>query len=241
MNARDAGNPAGELLCEHNNHFTSALVVSALLLGPSCSKTSSQSKFATPNDAAKALLQAFKADEQQQITAIFGREALEAVASGDAVSDKQDREVVRLAMEQSWRWAPLGPDRQELIVGEEQWPFPVPLAKSGDQWVFDSEAGKRGGPRPPNRPQRAGCDRPLPRVRGLCRRNMRRTHTTGSRLAYTHSTCAVLPVTRMGSTGKPIPARSPALWATWLLKRRRRATQRIRPKAHRSGATGFVS
>ena len=46
-------------------------------------------------------------------------------------------------MEQSWRWAPLGPDRQELIMGDEQWPFPVPLAKSGDQWVFDAEAGKQ--------------------------------------------------------------------------------------------------
>ena len=79
----------------------------------------------------------------EQITAIFGRETVEAVASGDTVSDKRDREVVRLAMEQSWRWAPLGPDRQELIIGDEQWPFPVPLAKSGDQWVFDSEAGKQ--------------------------------------------------------------------------------------------------
>jgi hypothetical protein len=108
----------------------------------SCSKTSSQSKFATPNDAAKALLQAFKTDDAQQISAIFGREAFEEVASGDAVSDKQDRDVIAVAMEQSWRWAPLGSDRQELIVGEEQWPFPIPLAKSGDQWVFDSQAGK---------------------------------------------------------------------------------------------------
>jgi hypothetical protein len=125
-----------------HNHFTSALVLSVLLLGPSCTKTSSQSKFATPNDAAKALMQALKTDDTQQLTAIFGREPLEEVASGDAVSDKQDREVIALAMEQSWRWAPLGSDRQELIVGEEQWPFPIPLAKSGEQWVFDSEAGK---------------------------------------------------------------------------------------------------
>jgi len=125
------------------NYFTPALVAAALLLGQSCSRTSTQSKFATPEDAAKALMQALKTDNTEQITAIFGRDALEAVASGDAVSDKQDRAVVALAMEQSWRWAPLGPDRQELIVGDEQWPFPVPLAKSGDQWAFDSEAGKR--------------------------------------------------------------------------------------------------
>src|SRR4051812_28108874 len=125
-----------------HNHFTSALVVSALLLGASCTKTSSQSKFATPDDASKALIQAFKAGDTQQLAALFGRETLEEVASGDAVSDKQDREVIALAMEQSSRWTPLGSDRQELIVGEEQWPFPIPLAKSGDQWSFDSERGK---------------------------------------------------------------------------------------------------
>jgi len=120
-----------------------ALAVAILLMGPSCSRTPTQSKFATPDDAAKTLLQALKAENMEQIAAIFGRKTVEAVASGDTVSDKRDREVVRLAMEQSWRWAPLGPDRQELIIGDEQWPFPVPLAKSGDQWVFDAEAGKQ--------------------------------------------------------------------------------------------------
>ena len=119
------------------------LAVTVLLMGLSCSRPPAQSKFATPDDAAKALLQALKAENMEQLTAIFGRSTLEAVASGDTVSDKSDREVVRLAMEQSWRWSPLGSDRKELIIGDEQWPFPVPLAKSGDQWVFDAEAGKQ--------------------------------------------------------------------------------------------------
>jgi len=44
-------------------------------------------------------------------------------------------------MKQSVRWAPRGDDGKELIVGDEQWPFPVPLVKDGDQWRFDSEAG----------------------------------------------------------------------------------------------------
>ena len=125
------------------HYLMPALAVAILLMGPSCSRTPTQSKFATPDDAAKTLVQALKAENMEQIASIFGRKTVEAVASGDTVSDKRDREVVRLAMEQSWRWAPLGPDRQELIIGDEQWPFPVPLAKSGDQWVFDGEAGKQ--------------------------------------------------------------------------------------------------
>jgi hypothetical protein len=124
-------------------YFVPAVAIAVLLMGPSCSRTPAQSKFATPDAAAKALMQALKADNMDQITAIFGRDALEAVASGDAVSDKGDREVIGLAMELSWRWSPLGSDRKELIIGDEQWPFPVPLAKSGDRWVFDAEAGKQ--------------------------------------------------------------------------------------------------
>jgi hypothetical protein len=125
------------------NYFTTMLVVTTLLVGQSCSRRSTQSKFATPDDAVKALLEALSADKVEQLQAIFGPEALATVASGDAVSDKQDREVVRLAIEQSWRWVPLGADRQELIIGQEQWPFPIPLAKLGAQWQFDSEAGKQ--------------------------------------------------------------------------------------------------
>jgi hypothetical protein len=73
---------------------------------------------------------------------IFGREGMEAVASGDAVADRHDREVIALAMAQAWRWEPHGADGRELIIGDEQWPFPVPLVKTGNAWQFDSEAGK---------------------------------------------------------------------------------------------------
>jgi hypothetical protein len=79
----------------------------------------------------------------EKIQAIFGREGVEAVASGDPVSDRHDREVIALALEQSWRWAPHGADGKELIIGDEQWPFPVPLVKTGNAWQFAAEAGKQ--------------------------------------------------------------------------------------------------
>jgi len=74
--------------------------------------------------------------------AIFGRQWMEAAASGDPVADRHDREVVALAMDQSWRWGPHGAAGKELIIGDEQWPFPVPLVKNGQAWQFDSERGK---------------------------------------------------------------------------------------------------
>ena len=112
------------------------------LLAASCKTTAPQTKFATPDEAATAVQQAFKQQDMDKIQAIFGREGVEAVASGDPVSDRHHREVIALAMAQSWRWASRDADGKELIIGDEQWPFPVPLVKTGNAWRFDSEAGK---------------------------------------------------------------------------------------------------
>jgi hypothetical protein len=113
-----------------------------ILVGPSCNNAPSQAQFATPEDAAVALLQALETQDLERMSKIFGREGIEAVASGDPIADRQDREVIALAMKQSWRWAPHGADGRELIIGDEQWPFPVPLVKSGSAWQFDSEEGR---------------------------------------------------------------------------------------------------
>jgi hypothetical protein len=119
-----------------------AMLGCVILLTPACSTVSSRAKFKTPDEAAVALQQAFKTQDMEKVQAIFGREGVEAVASGDPVDDRNDRQVIALAMDQSWRWAPHGADGKELIIGDENWPFPVPLVKKGNQWQFDSDAGK---------------------------------------------------------------------------------------------------
>jgi hypothetical protein len=124
------------------NLVSLAMIGLAILFGGVCNKALAQAKFATPEDAAAALYQALKAENPEKMQAIFGREWMEAAASGDPVSDQHDREVGALAMEQSWSWAPHGENTKELIIGDEQWPFPVPLVKIGNEWQFDSETGK---------------------------------------------------------------------------------------------------
>jgi hypothetical protein len=46
-----------------------------------------------------------------------------------------------LAMKGAWSWAPAGDGKQELIIGDERWPFPVPLTKVRGGWQFDTAAG----------------------------------------------------------------------------------------------------
>lgn len=125
------------------NHIPSlAVLILAIGLLPGCKTVPAQAKFTTPDQAAAALQQALNSTNLEAMHAVFGREWMEVSASGDPVADQHDREVVALAMNQSWHWAPRANDTQELIIGDERWPFPVPLVQTGGEWRFDSEAGR---------------------------------------------------------------------------------------------------
>jgi len=114
-----------------------------LFLLPACAKApaTDRTNFTTPDEAAKALMNALKTNNAGELKAIFGPNVEKDLSSGDPVSDRHDREAMAVAMGQSWRWVPNGADRQELVVGDEQWPFPVPLAKVRGGWQFDADAG----------------------------------------------------------------------------------------------------
>ena len=87
-------------------------------------------------------MSAFETDDVARMRAIFGPDAEKEMSSGDPVSDRHDREVMAVAMRQSSKWNPIDANRSELVIGDEQWPFPIPLAKAGSEWEFDSDAGK---------------------------------------------------------------------------------------------------
>ena len=87
-------------------------------------------------------MKGFKTNSVEELKAIFGPNVEKDLSSGDPVSDRQDRQVIALAMDESWRWEKAGADRMELIVGAEKWPFPVPLTEVRGGWQFDTDAGK---------------------------------------------------------------------------------------------------
>lgn len=114
----------------------------AVIASTGNAQTGAQSIFFSPDEAASALKQALKTQDKEQLLQIFGANAQEELSSGDPVSDRNDREVIALAMEETWRWVPKGANSKELIIGSEGWPFPIPLTRKGSGWQFDTEAGK---------------------------------------------------------------------------------------------------
>jgi hypothetical protein len=110
-----------------------------------CNKSNKPSfrVFSSPEHASTALMEAAKSGEQNALVAIFGAESKDIIFSGDAVQDKAevDKFIVAYGVMHRWRKMPDG--TQVLLIGADNFPFPIPL-KNGDgrQWFFDTAAGK---------------------------------------------------------------------------------------------------
>ncbi|WP_353073277.1 DUF2950 domain-containing protein [Tunturiibacter gelidiferens] len=104
---------------------------------------SSLSVFASPDDAGNALLTAAKSGDQNVLTTIFGPDSRELINSGDAVQDKHTLDLFVAGYVQMHRWRKMPDNSQILLVGADNFPFPIPLKTNTDgKWFFDTAAGK---------------------------------------------------------------------------------------------------
>jgi hypothetical protein len=100
-----------------------------------------QRTFATPEVAVRALIEAAGARNLDELRAIFGPEGQELIASSDVATARRNLEVFTVAVAEGWRLLDQKGNHKVLIVGNEGWPFPVPLVKKANSWRFDSAAG----------------------------------------------------------------------------------------------------
>jgi len=100
-----------------------------------------QPLFATPDAAVTALVEATRAGDLDRLVALFGPEGRDLVASSDPATGKRNRETFLAAVAEGWRLGDRLPTGKELIVGNEGWPFPIPLVQKGGAWRFDTAAG----------------------------------------------------------------------------------------------------
>jgi DUF2950 family protein len=110
-----------------------------------CNKSDKPSSrvFASPDEAGNGLLDAAKSGDQNAVLAIFGPDSKETIYSGDAVQDKATAGAFVAAYGVMHRWRKMPDGAQVLLVGADNFPFPIPLRKNGaGQWFFDTAAGK---------------------------------------------------------------------------------------------------
>ncbi len=100
--------------------------------------------FDTPQQAADALVDAAAKFDVVALTQIFGPEGNDIVFSGEFAQDRKHASdfAAEAREKKSVAVDPKNGNRAFVLVGKEDWPFPVPLVRRAGKWLFDSEAGR---------------------------------------------------------------------------------------------------
>ena len=103
--------------------------------------TSRTQTYATADEAVTALVDAVRSDKSEAILAVLRPGSEKLVDSGDKVVDDTARKKFVTAYDEKHQVTAAAPDRLTLVVGNDNWPLPIPLVQSDGRWHFDSAAG----------------------------------------------------------------------------------------------------
>jgi hypothetical protein len=100
--------------------------------------------FATPREAAQALVDAAEHNDAAAMLKLLGPDGKDIVESGDTAEEQRARadfarrahEKLEIEIERS------NPNRATIVVGAQNWPMPVPLIAKDGQWRFDPAEGR---------------------------------------------------------------------------------------------------
>jgi hypothetical protein len=101
--------------------------------------------FDTPQQAADALVDAAERFDVAALTQIFGPDGHDIVFSGEFAQDRKHAAdfAAEAREKKSVSVDSRSGSRAFLLVGEEDWPFPVPIVQRGGKWFFESKAGRQ--------------------------------------------------------------------------------------------------
>ena len=97
--------------------------------------------FASPEEAVRALVAAGESNDMKELTAILGPGSRDVLFSGDAVADREGREQFRKAYDEKNGLSIKG-NTAILVIGNGDWPFPIPIVKRDGAWHFDTARGR---------------------------------------------------------------------------------------------------
>ena len=112
-----------------------------LLAFPLSTFAAEQTTFATPDAAVDAFMAALKANDDATLVAIFGAEHKRLVVTPDDAADTATRAKFLAALQTFRVLDDRGADRRVLLIGDQAWPFPIPLVKDKGAWRFATEDG----------------------------------------------------------------------------------------------------
>jgi DUF2950 family protein len=103
---------------------------------------SGQKTFSSPSEAVKALVEAARSGDPEQLVPLLGPQVRDLVSSGDSVADKQVLARFVKAYDEKHSLSVEAQGFELLQVGQNNWPLPFPIVRDGNAWYFDSSRGK---------------------------------------------------------------------------------------------------
>lgn len=105
--------------------------------------STAQKTYASPEAAVAGLVDAVKSGNKVKLSVILGSHGSKLISSGDTVADERGRTAFVKAYSESNKLVFDGDAKAELVIGKDDWPFPIPLVKSESTWRFDTEQGEQ--------------------------------------------------------------------------------------------------
>jgi hypothetical protein len=109
---------------------------------PIFAQAQGQRTFASVDDASRALFAAMQAQDEQAPLGILGPAGKDVLSSGDPQEDLDARTGFVVKYQEMHRFVTEANGTVTLIVGAENWPFPIPLVANHGSWYFDTATGK---------------------------------------------------------------------------------------------------
>ena len=103
-----------------------------------------QKTFATPQQAADALIQAAGTYDLPSLEQILGPGSENILSSEDPVQDKNNAAefAAKARQKNEVMVNPKNPKLATVLVGDDSWPLPIPLVQKSGKWLFDTKAGR---------------------------------------------------------------------------------------------------
>ena len=118
-----------------------AAVPGLLALALMSTSLQAQQSFSSPEDAAAALAAAVKSGTRD-ILKVLGRKADDIVSSGDEVADADIRARFASMYDTKHAIKAEGNKKATLMLGPDDFPFPIPLVNTKTGWEFDADEGR---------------------------------------------------------------------------------------------------
>ena len=102
-----------------------------------------QQNYKTVDAAVDALVATAKSGDQKAALVVLGPGGDDIISSGDKVADDAARARFVASYDTKHKIKMEGDDRATLMIGDNDYPFPIPLLRKDGKWLFDTEAGRR--------------------------------------------------------------------------------------------------